>query len=218
MNNKIIHCSFLRRKIFMKKLKKIFFLITVLVLVYSLMSTYIYDSSANSVYTVSTSATIDDAVVYIDGDRQAKSTITINAQLLEDGNVFIGNVAYWEVLIFRVDGSGIPIHSGFQENVKVNGGGTSMTHQRDIYTPVEFLKGQNQKTQRLGYKVIAHLGENTIDSVGVIGSGIGYVQDNDNLVGGGVGYLEDNENLLGAEITQDLLELENVIGGQINYN
>jgi hypothetical protein len=116
-----------------------------------------YYSMANSVFTVSTSATISEGIVYIQNTNQAKSTITINAQVLENGSDFTGEVSYWEVSIWRINESGQPIHSGFQETVKIQETSPMFEYQRDIYTSVDFLNGEQQKRQRFAYRVMVYV-------------------------------------------------------------
>jgi hypothetical protein len=71
-------------------------LIITAVLVLSSFLLYSYHSIANSVFTVSTSATISESIVYIQTNNQAKSTITINAQVMKNGSNYTGEVDFWK--------------------------------------------------------------------------------------------------------------------------
>jgi hypothetical protein len=140
-----------------RKTKKIISVGAIIWMLTAMLATGTLESTASSTYTLSTSGSITDATVYIDGTKQAKSTITINAQVLKNGNNYTGEVNYWEVSIWRIDENERPIPSGFQQTVKVNTKNSSISHQREIFTPVSFLSGQNQKTQRFGFSVRAYL-------------------------------------------------------------
>jgi hypothetical protein len=140
-----------------RKTKKIISVGAIIWMLTAMFATSTIESTASSTYTLSTSGSITDATVYIDGTKQAKSTITINAQVLKNGNNYNGEVNYWEVSIWRINENERPIPSGFQKTVKVDTENSSISHQREIFTPVSFLGGQNQKTQRFGFSVRAYL-------------------------------------------------------------
>jgi hypothetical protein len=154
---------------------------------------------ANSIYTISTTAGIANETVYIDETNQAKSTITINAQVLKNGSSYVGEVDYWEVSIWRINEYDQPIHSGFQKTVKVQDTSPTLQYQRDIYTSVGFLKGEQQARQRFAYRVMVYLdgieeeSEGQLLGAGNLSSGIGYLEEDetDGLVVG-VGYLGED--------------------------
>jgi hypothetical protein len=145
-------------------------LIITAVLVLSSFLLYSYHSIANSVFTVSTSATISESIVYIQTNNQAKSTITINAQVMKNGSNYTGEVDFWEVSIWRINQDDQPIHSGFQETVKIQSTSPTLEYQRDIFTPVDFLGGAQQRRQRFAYRVMVHLKDQFIQTIGDIES------------------------------------------------